>query len=182
MTVTTYELLEIHIKNECKIDVHVRGTKSTWFFTGLTPTNSIFLDSQRLRVTMTRILLPVALLFALIASTQSFSSVAYRSVKKARFVPPAVPFTSKGAQNPFALRMAAEETKEEVEAKESDGTFYDDDVEPVKKETLSDSMRARLLAEASTGLDSDSKQTNVLLYVMAAVAVLVLLGGKDILF
>lgn len=131
---------------------------------------------------MTRILLPVALLFALLASSQSFSPVGNRSVKKARFVPPATPFTSKGAQNPFALRMAEEETKEEVEAKQRDGTFYDDEVEPVKKETLSDSMRARLLAEASTGLDADSKQTNVLLYVIAAVAVLVILGGKDILY
>jgi hypothetical protein len=89
---------------------------------------------------------------------------------------------TKGAQNPFALKMAGEETKEEVEAKQSDGTFYDDEVEPVKKESLSDSMRARLLAEASTGLDSDSKQTNVLLYVIAAVAVLVILGGKDVLY
>lgn len=131
---------------------------------------------------MTRSLLPVALLCALLASSQSFSPVANRSVKKARFVPPAAPFTTKGAQNPFALQMAAEETKEEVEGKPSDGTFYDDEADPVKKETLSDSMRARLLAEASTGLDSDSKQTNVLLYIMAAVGVLVLLGGKDILY
>jgi hypothetical protein len=39
-----------------------------------------------------------------------------------------------------------------------------------------------LLAEASTGLDADQKQTNVLLYVMVGVAVLVLLGGQGILY
>ena len=71
---------------------------------------------------MTRISLPVALLFALLVSTHSFSPVVHRSVKKARFVPPAVPFTSKGAQNPWALLMAEEETKEEVEAQQS-GTY-----------------------------------------------------------
>jgi hypothetical protein len=130
---------------------------------------------------MTRILLPVALLFVLLASTQSFSLVAHRSIKKARFVPPAVPFTSKCAQNPWALRMAEEETKEEAKAQQS-GTYYDDEIEPVQKESLSDSMRARLLAEASTGLDADQKQTNVLLYVMVGVAVLVLLGGQGILY
>ena len=47
---------------------------------------------------------------------------------------------------------------------------------------LSDNMRARLVAEASTGLDSDKKQTNVLLYIMAGVAALVLLGGGGIFY
>ena len=51
-----------------------------------------------------------------------------------------------------------------------------------KKAQLSDSMRNRLLAEASTGLDPDAKQTNVLLYIMAGVAVLVILGGQGIFF
>lgn len=117
----------------------------------------------------------------LLASTHSFSLVAHRPIKKARFVPPAVPLTSKCAQNQWALRMAEEETKEEAKAQQS-GTYYDDEIEPVQKESLSDSMRARLLAEASTGLDADQKQTNVLLYVMIGVAVLVLLGGQGILY
>ena len=43
-------------------------------------------------------------------------------------------------------------------------------------------MRDRLMREASTGLDSEQKQSNILLYVCAAVAVLVLLGGQGILF
>lgn len=43
-------------------------------------------------------------------------------------------------------------------------------------------MRKRLMAEASTGLDSDKKQTNVILYISIAVAILVLLGGEGILY
>ena len=43
-------------------------------------------------------------------------------------------------------------------------------------------MRERLLREAQVGLDADKPQTNVLLYIMAAVAVLVVLGGKDVLY
>ena len=38
------------------------------------------------------------------------------------------------------------------------------------------------MREAQTGLDSDKPQTNVLLYIMGAVAVLVLLGGKDFFY
>jgi len=43
-------------------------------------------------------------------------------------------------------------------------------------------MRARLLAEASTGLDSEKPQTNVILYISVVVAILVALGGQGILF
>jgi hypothetical protein len=43
-------------------------------------------------------------------------------------------------------------------------------------------MKERLMREASSGLDSEKKQTNVLLYVILGVAVLVLLGGQGILF
>ncbi len=50
------------------------------------------------------------------------------------------------------------------------------------KRFISDNMRARLMAEASTGLDSDKKQTNVILYISIAVAILVLLGGEGILY
>lgn len=51
-----------------------------------------------------------------------------------------------------------------------------------EKEGISDSMRARLMKEASTGLDADAKQTNVLLYIIAGVAVLVVLGGAGIFY
>mmetsp|Transcript_10445 Transcript_10445/g.12559 ORF Transcript_10445/g.12559 Transcript_10445/m.12559 type:complete len:120 (-) Transcript_10445:780-1139(-) len=67
-----------------------------------------------------------------------------------------------------------------------DGTFYDDEIEPdqlgAPKAGISDSMRERLRREASTGLDSEAKQTNVLLYIMGAVGVLVILGGQGILY
>ena len=55
-------------------------------------------------------------------------------------------------------------------------------VEPPQKQGISDSMRDRLMREASTGLDADKKQTNVLLYIMAAVAILVILGGQGIFY
>mmetsp|Transcript_29386 Transcript_29386/g.68495 ORF Transcript_29386/g.68495 Transcript_29386/m.68495 type:complete len:135 (-) Transcript_29386:307-711(-) len=95
----------------------------------------------------------------------------------------------------IVLRMAEGETGEttsaatsEAEAAASkavisaDGTYYDDEVEPVAKAGISDSMRERLRREASTGLDPDQKQTNVLLYIMGAVGVLVILGGGGILY
>ena len=47
---------------------------------------------------------------------------------------------------------------------------------------ISETMKERLMREASTGLDADKPQTNVILYIIAAVAVLVLLGGKDIFY
>ena len=43
-------------------------------------------------------------------------------------------------------------------------------------------MKERLRREASTGLDPDTANTNVLLYIMAAVGVLVVLGGQGILY
>lgn len=43
-------------------------------------------------------------------------------------------------------------------------------------------MKDRLAREASSGLDPDAKQTNVLLYIIGAVAVLVILGGQGILY
>lgn len=38
------------------------------------------------------------------------------------------------------------------------------------------------MQEASTGLDADKKQTNVILYIMLGVAVLVILGGAGIFY
>ena len=63
----------------------------------------------------------------------------------------------------------------------ADGTVYDDET-PEYRDPLSDNMRQRLMKEASTGLDSNQKQTNVILYISIAVAVLVLLGGQGILY
>ncbi len=118
----------------------------------------------------------------LAATAYAFSPSQTRSVQKARFVPPAVPLASQAPFNPWALRMSDDE-KSEASKVGADGTFYDDEKEPeVKKEGISDSMRAKLLAEASTGLDSEQKQPNVILYIILGVGVLVLLGGQGIFF
>mmetsp|Transcript_16815 Transcript_16815/g.34664 ORF Transcript_16815/g.34664 Transcript_16815/m.34664 type:complete len:130 (+) Transcript_16815:107-496(+) len=81
------------------------------------------------------------------------------------------------------LKMS-EGDQEDVQSKISaDGTFYDDEIDtaPIKS-GLSDSMKAKLMAEASTGLDSEKPQTNVILYISVVVAVLVALGGSGILY
>jgi len=59
--------------------------------------------------------------------------------------------------------------------------LYDDQVID-KKPALSNSMRDRLLQEASSGLDSEKPQTNVILYISVIVAVLVGVAGQGILF
>lgn len=67
--------------------------------------------------------------------------------------------------------------------KNSDGTVYDD--EPMleaPRDNISNAMKERLRREASTGLDSNQSQTNVLLYISVGVALLVLIGGQGILF
>jgi hypothetical protein len=43
-------------------------------------------------------------------------------------------------------------------------------------------MRDRLKREASRGLDSEQKQTNVILYISIAVVLLVVAGGSGILY
>lgn len=50
------------------------------------------------------------------------------------------------------------------------------------KAGISDSMRERLKREAARGLDSEQKQTNVILYISVAVALLVIAGGSGILY
>ena len=55
-------------------------------------------------------------------------------------------------------------------------------VEPAPKAGISDSMKERLLREASSGLDSEQKQNNVILYIILGVAVLVVLGGQGVLY
>ena len=66
-------------------------------------------------------------------------------------------------------------------AKKDDGTVYNDEVE-APRETLSPAMKARLRREASTGLDSDAGQTNVIWCICVAVALLVAVGGRGILY
>ena len=65
----------------------------------------------------------------------------------------------------------------------ADGTVYDDEpmLEPIR-DNVSNSMKERLMREASVGLDSEKSQTNVILYVSVAVAILVALGGQGILY
>jgi hypothetical protein len=43
-------------------------------------------------------------------------------------------------------------------------------------------MKERLIREASTGLDADKPQNNVILYIIGIVSLLVILGGKDIFY
>lgn len=74
-----------------------------------------------------------------------------------------------------------QELENEASGKPASGNVYDDEVKPYR-DPLSDNMRARLMREASTGLDPDKKQTNVILYISLVVAVLVILGGSGILF
>jgi len=78
------------------------------------------------------------------------------------------------------LKMADGEQDNKISA---DGTFYDDEVntEPIKA-GISEGMKAKLMKEASSGLDSEAKQTNVILYIGVVVVALVALAGGGILF
>lgn len=78
------------------------------------------------------------------------------------------------------MEKKAEEVKE-VAVAPAGGDLYDDMVEEYK-DPLSDNMRARLMREASTGLDAEKPQTNVILYISIVVAILVVLGGSGILY
>ena len=102
--------------------------------------------------------------------------------------------TSDSEAEATKLRNQAQKLREEAAAaagvsveelmtsvKSGDGTVYDDETEVVR-ENVSSAMKERLRREASTGLDSNQSQTNVILYISAAVAVLVLLGGQGILY
>ena len=84
-------------------------------------------------------------------------------------------------ENPEVVGVSVEELSAAV--KSTDGTVYDD--EPMieaPRDNLSASMKERLMREASTGLDSNESQINVILYISIGVAILVLLGGQGILF
>lgn len=84
--------------------------------------------------------------------------------------------------SPSVLKMSSEDNNDKGKISE-DGTFYDDEVntEPVKQ-GISDSMKAKLMAEASTGLDSEKPQANVILYISVVVVILVALAGGGILY
>merc|ERR1719253_1371291 len=85
------------------------------------------------------------------------------------------------AETAAAAPAPAEQQQQQQVQVNADGTVYDDEM-PEYRDPLSDSMRTRLMREASAGLDSEKKQSNVILYISVAVAVLVLLGGQGILF
>mmetsp|Transcript_18624 Transcript_18624/g.37343 ORF Transcript_18624/g.37343 Transcript_18624/m.37343 type:complete len:126 (+) Transcript_18624:247-624(+) len=118
------------------------------------------------------------ILVALLASASAFTPASRPVLTPGRLI--------QGGQNLHTFVLRAEEkaaAEEEAPSKVSaDGTYYDDEVEPAPKAGISDSMKERLLREASTGLDSEQKQTNILLYIIAAVAVLVVIGGQGVLY
>ena len=43
-------------------------------------------------------------------------------------------------------------------------------------------MKERLMREATTGLDPEKKQSNVILYILLGVTILVILGGAGIFY
>ena len=79
---------------------------------------------------------------------------------------------------------AAGVSVDELMSKSVDGTIYDDETDVAQKprDNLSNSMKERLKREASTGLDSEKSQPNVILYISIGVAILVALGGQGILY
>lgn len=79
---------------------------------------------------------------------------------------------------------AAGVSVDELMTKSVDGTIYDDETDEAQKprENLSNSMKERLKREASTGLDSEKSQPNVILFISIGVAILVALGGQGILY
>jgi len=113
----------------------------------------------------------VLLFLSLILSTNAFAPKAFTKV---------TPCVNSKLVMGMSTPPADEEPTAPV-AVDQKGTFYDDEV-PLPKETLSNSMRDRLIREASTGLDPDAKQTNVILYISVAIGILVLLGGQGIFF
>lgn len=117
-------------------------------------------------ITMMRIFLITVL--AMLGVSSAFVA----PMQRAQVVKPASPT--------FIFQMSEDPTQEKAS---SDGTFYDDEVDltPVKP-ALSNSMKERLIAEAQSGMDPNKKQTNVILYISVAVAILVALAGSGILF
>mmetsp|Transcript_49596 Transcript_49596/g.142739 ORF Transcript_49596/g.142739 Transcript_49596/m.142739 type:complete len:146 (-) Transcript_49596:67-504(-) len=128
---------------------------------------------------MFRLLLSFLLL---VQAIQGFTPSAQKKnvFRPANFVSAAETPSAAMAWTLLKMSEGEENAQEKISA---DGTFYDDEVDSApKKQGISDDMRARLVKEASTGLDSNQKQTNVLLYIILGVAVLVVLGGAGIFY
>jgi|AntRauTorckE5430_2_1112549.scaffolds.fasta_scaffold00276_14 hypothetical protein len=79
------------------------------------------------------------------------------------------------------ISFMAIDADDEVKAAAKTGDLYDDEVQEYK-DPLSDGMRQKLMREASSGLDSEKPQTNVILYISIAVVVLAGLAGQGIFF
>jgi hypothetical protein len=162
--------------------------------TTLFPTNGIIMFRL---VLLLAVVLATALLLGFahgfhspsVSPTSSRSNIIYpaRHVQGAHFHHRKSPLisTRHASTSPSPLKMSSDgSSNEESKALISpDGTFYDDEVDSApKKEGISDSMRERLMREASTGLDADKKNTNVLLYIILGVAVLVVIGGAGVFY
>ena len=118
--------------------------------------------------------------FLLVVQVNAFAPANFRP---ASYIQAAEPPTTAARTTPFVLAMSDEDKQVETAQVSADGTFYDDELDsaPVKQ-GISDSMRERLIREASTGLDAEQKQTNVILYISIGVAILVILGGQGIFY
>lgn len=126
------------------------------------------------------------LLFSAALFLSSFSTDAF-TMQQARTVEGLQSRTASKKILASILKMSEEGGEPQEAAVQSkisaDGTFYDDEIDSAPMKTgISDSMKARLMAEASTGLDSDKSQTNVILYICVGVAFLVAVGGSGILY
>jgi len=136
------------------------------------------------------VLFSTALLMALspsqaFTSTQKTTAAPGRSIQGVRYQPKS---SFKGRSNALLLASILKMSSNGGDEREKgkildDGNFYDDeiDTEPIKA-GISDSMKARLTREASSGLDSEKAQTNTILYISVIVVALVALAGGGILF
>lgn len=144
----------------------------------------------------------VCLIFSLNSMSSAFVTPSSRFVSSATRRSQTAFFMASAQEEAARLREQAQKLREEAAALSGgnegvtekkaveeaapstavSGTFYDDEVEPARVDPLSNSMRDRLRREASTGMDSEKSQTNTILYISVAVAILVLAGGKGILY
>jgi len=111
------------------------------------------------------------------------SSTKFSTMKRSSFILPPAVATSMDTKNYASflntLKMAGDADSDETK---KSGAIYDDEVEDYNPNPLSNTMRDRLLAEASSGLDSNKSNTNVILYICVGVAILVAVGAQGILF
>lgn len=107
-----------------------------------------------------------------------------RSIQPARYQPKSSKGRSSDLLLASILKMSPNQDEEAAKSKIAvDGTFYDDEIDTAPIKTgISDSMKAKLMAEASTGLDSEKPQTNTILYISVVVVILVALAGGGILY